>query len=65
MTLRQPILAGGDRATPPTLCESPDYLRALADSFDRDDDERGFVGARNVQRDLRFWADEIERLCHA
>lgn len=69
MTIIPPrvIVAEGDRPEgPPTLCESPRYLRGLADWFDAVDDQRNYpIEYRYVQRDLRFWAEEIERLCHA
>ena len=51
-----------DKPEPPPLSEAPKYLRALADVEDGRDDLRGYEGPRIVQRDLRYWADEIEKL---
>lgn len=43
--------------------DAPEGLRLLAEWFDIRDDRAGTpAGDREVQRDLRAWADEIERL---
>lgn len=45
--------------TPINLTDSS-KLRALAGWFDKRDDERGFMGSREVQADLRRIADQVE-----
>jgi hypothetical protein len=44
------------------LRDAPAGMRIVADWFDVRDDARGYKGKREVQRDLRRWAEAIEEL---
>ena len=42
-----------------SILPCPNKLRLIADWFDASDNLKGFIGDREVQRELRKWATDI------